>query len=124
MENAESSEDVNEFLGTAVGAVAGTTAAVSEIVGKISEVKEKVETDSDIVVDFSEMMAASKTLVEKPGEVALALAKNAGDANLAQKILAEAAGALLPQKEELDEVLQDDTLTNEFSLRRKICLRW
>ena len=116
--NADSSDDVSEIFGAAVGAVADADGAAEDIIKKIGEAKTAVETSSDIRVDFSDMMKKSKRTVKKAANLAKILAKNAGDASTAQKILAEVASAVTT--EELNEVLQDDTLSKEFSLGSKI----
>jgi len=115
--NVDNSGDVSEILGAAVGAVSDTTGAANEIIEKIGQVKTLVETSSDIRVDFTDMMAASKTKVKNPGDLALILAKNAGDADAAQKILAEVASAVTPTK--MKKVLKDDTLDREFGIRAR-----
>lgn len=116
-QNADSSEDVSEIFGAAVGAVADSSGAAEDIMAKIGEAKTILETTSDIRVDFKQMMESSVTKVKNPGDLALILAKNAGDADAAQKILAEVASAVTPNK--LKEVLKDDTLDKVYGLRRK-----
>jgi hypothetical protein len=116
--NADDNDAVSEILAEAVGSSADSTAAADAIFAEIAEAKTLIESSTDLQVDFSDMMKKSKGRGHDLRKLGRIIARNAGDANEAAEVLAELAGAVTTDV--LNDVLQDETLNQEFSLNSKI----
>ena len=113
-ENATDTNAVSQIIGGAINATAGATDAAKVIFSKISEVTTKLSTDANKSVDFADIMKQNKKDVEDPASFAKFLAKNSGSASNASAILGSVASSLTT--EELNDVLTDETIAQEFSL--------
>jgi len=117
-QNADDNDAVSEILSEAVGSSADSTAAADAIFAEIAEAKTLIESSSDLQVDFSDMMKKSRGRGHDLRKLGRIIARNAGDANEAAEVLAELAGSVTTAV--LNDVLQDETLNEEFALNSKI----
>ena len=118
VKNAPDTDTVSEILSSAVESSADNTGAADLIFEKISQLKSEVESGGELQVDFTSIMKKSVGRAKDVKNIAKALARNADNASDAMAIIGEAAGALTPN--EMQQVLADDKLKNDFKLDERI----
>jgi hypothetical protein len=116
--NAEDSDAVSEILAGAVDASSQITGAAESVLEEISEARTRLETETEFEVNLAEVMEKNIGSTQNLATIARLLASNSDSASEAVAILAKIASAITTAA--LNEVLQDETLSQDFSLGKRI----
>ncbi|MBW7874574.1 MAG: hypothetical protein H3C47_01145, partial [Candidatus Cloacimonetes bacterium] len=116
-QNAPDSTALNNMIAAAVGSAAGDSNAGKELFDTIGTIRTAIAT-GNLRVDFSAVASAAVQNSGDIQQVAILMARNAGDASDAANVLKQFK-SVLPEST-MGEVLADDRIANEFGLGSRI----